>query len=126
MLARTGAAWWPVIALGVGAAAAFTIRREGLAMVPAALAAGLAVIKEAAAEAAPEQASAAPKEMMEACVLLALISGPWRAVALMQDSDRSAGVGGMPRTACAGDAPRGAPHGGVWTDMVVHAIVGAG
>jgi hypothetical protein len=57
----------------------------------AALAAGLAVIKGAAAEAAPEQVSAAPKEMMEACVLFALISGPWRAVAVAVTAEAAQG-----------------------------------
>ena len=62
---------------GAGAGAAAVAGAAGLAP-----AAGLAVIKEAAAESALEPASAAPKEMMEACVLFALISRPWRAVAV--------------------------------------------
>ena len=57
----------------------------------AAPAAGLAVIKEAAAESALEPASAAPKEMMEACVLFALISRPWRAVAVAVTAEAAQG-----------------------------------
>ena len=57
----------------------------------AAPAAGLAVIKEAAAESALEPASVAPKEMMEACVLPALISRPWRAVAVAVTAEAAQG-----------------------------------
>jgi hypothetical protein len=44
VLTRTTAPIWPLIALGCGAAAAFTVRREGLAMVPAIAAAQLAAL----------------------------------------------------------------------------------
>jgi Dolichyl-phosphate-mannose-protein mannosyltransferase len=44
VLTDTAARWWPVVALGVGAAAAFTVRREGLAMTAAIAGAQLALL----------------------------------------------------------------------------------
>ncbi len=35
VLTRSGAAWWPLVLLGCGAAASFSVRREGLAVVAA-------------------------------------------------------------------------------------------
>lgn len=44
VLTDVRAPWWPLVLLGVGAAAAFTVRREGLAMTPAIAAAQLALL----------------------------------------------------------------------------------
>lgn len=44
VLVDVTARWWPLVLLGVGAAAAFTVRREGLAMTPAIAAAQLGLL----------------------------------------------------------------------------------
>ena len=44
VLTQVTGAWWPLVLLGIGAAAAFSVRREGLAMVAAIAAAQLAAL----------------------------------------------------------------------------------